>query len=125
MSQYVRTHMCATGDMRFAERVQKKTGTKWDRDQAECANAAGEGQPPPERRLATASAKHAPTALQASGILAVRVPLSGATGGGFAGDIVLPLMGRDLCVEVPRADGFREFYSWLNERDVIARSRLP
>ena len=37
---------------------------------------------------------------KASGIAAVRVPLSGAVGGRFAGDIVLPLMGRDLCVEV-------------------------
>jgi Holliday junction resolvase len=42
-------------------------------------------------------------ALKASGIAAVRVPLSGAVGGRFAGDIVLPLMGRDLCVQrVPR-----------------------
>ena len=39
-------------------------------------------------------------ALKASGIAAVRVPLSGAVGGRFAGDIVLPLMGRDLFVEV-------------------------
>ena len=53
-------------------------------------------------------------ALMASGIAAVRVPLSGAVGGRFAGDIVLPLLGRDLCVEVKaRADGFRELYSWL------------
>ena len=59
-------------------------------------------------------------ALQANGIAAVRVPLSGAVGGRFAGDIVLPLMGRDLCVEVKaRADGFRELYSWLNQRDVL------
>ena len=59
-------------------------------------------------------------ALQASGIAAVRVPLSGAVGGRFAGDIVLPLMGRDFCVEVKtRADGFRELYSWLNQRDVL------
>jgi Holliday junction resolvase len=59
-------------------------------------------------------------ALQASGIAAVRVPLSGALGGRFAGDIVLPLMGRDLCVEVKaRGDGFRELYSWLNGRDVL------
>ena len=36
------------------------------------------------------------------------------------GDIVLPLMGRDLCVEVKaRADGFRELYCWLNQRDVL------
>ena len=46
--------------------------------------------------------------------------LSGAVGGRFAGDIVLPLLGRDLCVEVKaRADGFRELYSWLDQRDVL------
>jgi Holliday junction resolvase len=59
-------------------------------------------------------------ALKANGIAAVRVPLSGAVGGRFAGDIVLPLLGRDLCVEVKsRADGFRELYCWLNQRDVL------
>jgi Holliday junction resolvase len=59
-------------------------------------------------------------ALRASGIAAVRVPLSGAVGGRFAGDIVLPLMGRDLCVEAKaRARGFRELYSWLNQRDLL------
>ena len=48
------------------------------------------------------------------------MPLSGAVGGRFAGDIILPLMGRDLCVEVKaRADGFRELYSGLNERDIL------
>ena len=58
--------------------------------------------------------------LQGRGIAAVRVPLSGAVGGRFAGDIVLPLMGRDLCVEVKaREDGFRELYCWLKERDVL------
>jgi Holliday junction resolvase len=59
-------------------------------------------------------------ALHSHGIAAVRVPLSGAVGGRFAGDIVLPLMCRDLCVEVKaRADGFRELYSWLDRRDVL------
>jgi Archaeal holliday junction resolvase (hjc) len=59
-------------------------------------------------------------ALRASGIAAVRVPLSGAAGGRFAGDIVLPLLGRDLRIEVKaRADGFRELYSWLTARDVL------
>jgi hypothetical protein len=58
-------------------------------------------------------------ALQANGIAAVRGPLSGAVGGCFEGNIV-PLMGRDLCVQVKaRADGFRELYCWLNERDVL------
>jgi Holliday junction resolvase len=59
-------------------------------------------------------------ALKANGIASQRVPLSGAAGGRFSGDIVLPLMGRDLCVEVKaRGDGFRELYCWLNERDVL------
>jgi hypothetical protein len=35
-------------------------------------------------------------------------------------DLRVPLMGRDLCVEVKaRADGFRELYCWLNGRDVL------
>jgi hypothetical protein len=59
-------------------------------------------------------------ALQANGIAAVRVPLSGAVGGRFAGEIILPLMGRDLYVEVKaRADGFRELCRWLNERGLL------
>jgi Holliday junction resolvase len=59
-------------------------------------------------------------ALQASGLAAVRVPLSGAVGGRFAGDVILPLMGRDLCIEVKaRADGFRELYWWLDGRDAL------
>jgi hypothetical protein len=44
---------------------------------------------------------------------------SGAVGR-FAGDIVQPLKGRDLCVEAnSRAEGFRELYTWLEERDVL------
>jgi hypothetical protein len=59
-------------------------------------------------------------ALKAGGIATVHVPLSGVVGGRFAGHIVLPLMGRDLCVEVKaRADGFPELSSWLNERDML------
>lgn len=59
-------------------------------------------------------------ALQAKGFAAVRVPLSGAAGGRFSGDVVLPLLGSDLCLEVKaRADGFRELYGWLDERDVL------
>ena len=59
-------------------------------------------------------------ALQAAGFAAVRVPLSGSAGGRFSGDVVMPLLGRDLCLEVKaRADGFRELYSWLDERDVL------
>ena len=72
------------------------------------------------RRKGARTERSIVNALQARGIAAVRVPLSGAVGGRFAGDIVLPLMGRELCVEVKaRADGFRELYSWLNQRDVL------
>lgn len=59
-------------------------------------------------------------ALKASSVAAVRVPLSGAVGGRFAGDIILPLMGRDLRVEVKaRADDFRKLYRWLDGHDVL------
>ena len=58
-------------------------------------------------------------ALKANGIAAVRVPLSGSVGGRFAGDLILPLRGRDLRVEVKaRADGFRE-------RPIQGRGRWP
>ena len=59
-------------------------------------------------------------AMQAVGCAAVRVPLSCFAGGRFSGDVLMPLMGRDLCLEVKaRADGFRELYGWLDERDVL------
>jgi len=59
-------------------------------------------------------------AFKARGFAAERLPLSGACGGRFAGDIVLPVMGRDLCVEVKcRAQGFRDLYSRLDHRDVL------
>jgi Holliday junction resolvase len=64
--------------------------------------------------------RHIVNTLQAYGLAAVRVPLSGAVGGRFAGDIVMPLRGRDLWVEVKAgADGFRELYSWLDRRDLL------
>jgi hypothetical protein len=72
------------------------------------------------RNKGARTARSIVNALQASGLPAVRVPLSGAVGGRFPGDIVLPLRGRDLCVEVKvRADGFRELYCSLNQRDIF------
>ena len=44
------------GDMHIAERVKKKTGTKWDRDQLGCARVA-EGQ-----RRSCARKRNAPAA---------------------------------------------------------------
>jgi hypothetical protein len=58
-------------------------------------------------------------AMQSHGA-AVRVLLSGAVGDRFAGDVLLPMMGRDFCVALTaRADGFRELYRWLDQRDVL------
>lgn len=46
-----------------------------------------------------------------------RVPLSGAAGGRFAGDVV----GLGMTWEVKRrSDGFRELYKWLEGKDALA-----
>jgi hypothetical protein len=58
--------------------------------------------------------------LQNAGFGAERIPLSGAAGGRFGGDISVPLLGVDRTVEVKaRANGFRELYSWLDGRDLL------
>jgi hypothetical protein len=58
--------------------------------------------------------------LQERGFGAERVPLSGAARGRFGGDVSVPLLGRDLRIEVKcRADGFRELYKWLADADVL------
>ena len=57
---------------------------------------------------------------QYHGFGAERVPLSGAAGGSYAGDVSVPLLGIDRTIEVKaRADGFRELYKWLEGRDVL------
>ena len=58
--------------------------------------------------------------LQDRGLAAERVPLSGAAGGRFKGDLSVPVLGNDWTVEVKcRAGGFRELYSWLNGNDAL------
>ncbi len=58
--------------------------------------------------------------LQEAGHGAERVPLSGSAGGSYLGDLTVPVIGRDLCVEAKsRADGFRELYGWLEDRDAL------
>ncbi|MCX7313927.1 MAG: hypothetical protein NTV56_19990 [Alphaproteobacteria bacterium] len=58
--------------------------------------------------------------LQDRGHAAERVPLSGSAGGSYKGDITIPAVGRDLCCEVKcRANGFRELYAWLVDRDIL------
>jgi hypothetical protein len=58
--------------------------------------------------------------LQARGFAAERVPLSGSAGGSYKGDLTVPVLGLDRVVEVKvRADGFRELYRWLIDRDIL------
>ena len=58
--------------------------------------------------------------LQAQGFAAERVPLSGSAGGSYLGDLTVPVIGVDRVVEVKcRADGFRELYRWLIDRDML------
>lgn len=65
-------------------------------------------------------------AFQDAGIAAERIPLSGAAGGKFAGDVTAPILGRDRIFECKkRADGFAEIYRWLaaNYGVVLSRDR--
>jgi hypothetical protein len=58
--------------------------------------------------------------LQDRGFAAERIPLSGAAGGSYVGDVTVPVLNVDRVVEVKcRADGFRELYKWLEARDLL------
>lgn len=58
--------------------------------------------------------------LQERGFAAERVPLSGSAGGSYLGDLTVPVLNVDRVVEVKcRADGFRELYKWLIDRDIL------
>ena len=58
--------------------------------------------------------------LQAHGFAAERVPLSGSAGGSYLGDLTVKLLNVSRVVEVKcRADGFRELYKWLQDRDIL------
>jgi hypothetical protein len=58
--------------------------------------------------------------LQENGFAAERVPLSGAAGGSYLGDLTVPLLGVDRVVEVKvRARGFAQLYDWLADRDLL------
>jgi hypothetical protein len=64
--------------------------------------------------------------LHEAGIAGERMPLSGGAGGSFVGDVCLPVLGRDVRLEVKcRARGFAQLYGWLasNYGLVIRRDR--
>jgi hypothetical protein len=50
------------------------------------------------------------------GIVSVRVPQSGAKGGRYRGDLMMPLCGRELVAEVKHhGASFRRLYAWLRD----------
>jgi Holliday junction resolvase len=58
--------------------------------------------------------------LQDRGFAAERVPLSGSAGGSYLGDLTVPVLNVDRVVEVKaRANGFRQLYAWLVDRDIL------
>jgi hypothetical protein len=58
--------------------------------------------------------------LQDHGFAAERVPLSGSAGGSYLGDLTVPILEVDRVVEVKaRANGFRQLYDWLIDRDIL------
>ena len=63
--------------------------------------------------------------LQERGFAAERVPLSGSAGGSYVGDLSVPLLGIDRCVEVKvRGSGSGRLYRWLrSSRDLLDRLR--
>ena len=62
--------------------------------------------------------------LRDRGIPAERVPLSGAAGGSFGGDVVAMFDGKKTLIECKvRADGFKQIYGWLAVVDMLAIKR--
>lgn len=58
--------------------------------------------------------------LQDRGFAAERVPLSGAAGGSYLGDVTIPVLGIDRVAEVKvRSTGFAQLYAWLEARDLL------
>lgn len=57
---------------------------------------------------------------QNAGFAAERVPLSGAAGGSYTGDVSTAWLGSDKVLECKkRATGFRQIYDWLSEHDAL------
>lgn len=65
---------------------------------------------------------------QEAGFAAERIPLSGATGGSFAGDLTIPILNVDRLFEAKkRAGGFKMIYDYLKDHYglFIAQDRAP
>jgi hypothetical protein len=62
-------------------------------------------------------------ACQDQGIGAERIPLSGAAGGSFCGDVSIPVQGTDRKVECKTkagGRGFKQIYGWLGSNYALA-----
>lgn len=58
--------------------------------------------------------------LQEAGFAAEKVPLSGAVGGRWGGDISVPIGGVDRTIEAKvRRGGFKQIYAWLSGRFAV------
>jgi hypothetical protein len=96
----------------------------WPENHCEANLKVSEKQPRRGGRSSRDKGNRAERALvryfQARGFAAERVPLSGSAGGSYLGDLTIPVLGRDLVVEVKvRATGFAQLYAWLIDRDVL------
>lgn len=61
---------------------------------------------------------------QEHGLAAERVPLSGAAGGKFSGDVSVPVLGIDRCIEAKiRKSGFGQIYAWLEGNYAVVSRR--
>jgi hypothetical protein len=72
--------------------------------------------------------RHVVHRFQEAGFAAERIPLSGAAGGRFSGDVSVPVLGMDVTLECKkRANGFKELYGWLAEHHavVVAADNKP
>lgn len=56
--------------------------------------------------------------LQAAGVAAKRVPLSGSAAG-YPGDVCATVGGRELCLEVKSRKDFKTLHDWLTDRDAV------
>ncbi len=56
--------------------------------------------------------------LQAAGVPARRVPLSGSMAG-YPGDVLATMAGRELCLEVKARRDFKTLHAWLERRDAV------
>jgi mevalonate pyrophosphate decarboxylase len=72
------------------------------------------------RQIAAVKERDIARELNAVGIKAERIPLSGSAGGSFVGDIKLWLHGEEHVAEVKyRRGDFKTLRNWLDDRDLL------